>query len=141
MDESNFKILQKVKKRKSTSRHKMVSDVLKIVKVRHSIQICLSLFDIQKHWLSSRGKIGKNIFMVCLQLALTSYLCSLGKNIKQMSNFISKCRNILTLLFACTLFTANLQHLQYFSYYFIYLLKTREINYNVELINHISQHY
>ena len=37
MDESNFKILQKAKKRKLTSRRKMVVNVRKIAKVRHSI--------------------------------------------------------------------------------------------------------
>ena len=37
MDECNFKILQKTKKIKLTSRRKMVDHVLKIAKVRHSI--------------------------------------------------------------------------------------------------------
>jgi len=37
MEESNFKILQKAKKRKLTSRCKMVVNVRKIAKVRHSI--------------------------------------------------------------------------------------------------------
>ena len=37
MDESNFKILQKAKKRKLMSHLKMVVNVQKIAKVRHSI--------------------------------------------------------------------------------------------------------
>src|ERR1700723_3288833 len=37
MDDSNFKILQKGKKRKLTSRRKIVLNVLKIAKLRHSI--------------------------------------------------------------------------------------------------------